>query len=577
MSAIDTKALESNFENWIQERTPTLNKSKAFEIYSIEQILKDSDLSDDELRAGHFGGGDDGGIDGMFLFINRVLILDETPLPDPALTVELVLIQAKYHKSFEEEAVEKLHSFARDLLTYSKPVAKLTYLNSFVRDAIERFRDKYAAVMGSPHTLKVSFHYTTKSINDPNPKVRARVENLKKYVRTQLSAAAVSFDFWDCARMLTSARAIPRQDVVIEIMDHFSTHDGSVVCLVKLDNFAAFLTDDRGNLKTSILEPNVRDYQGKGNPVNADIRATLNDTAAKEEFWWLNNGITVLAEKCPIAGNKMTVVKPEIVNGLQTSHEVFEVYRNKHKDDRTILLRVIIAPDSRTRNKIIKATNSQTAVNPVSLHATDRIHFDIEDRFRLYGLFYDRRKGEYKRLKKPISKIVSIRALAQSLMAALLQRPSDARARPQSLLNNASTYAQIFDETYNRDVYATCILLDRQVDEFLSQSSLSRDEKRDIRYYVSMLTACDLTKSPKPSVSQLVSVIDACKTPIGNSVLTTYKDIALKAYKRLGGTDKVAKGSDLQKRLLAKAKRLWKPEKTKKLRLQRVRRKLRRR
>src|SRR5436309_13338866 len=95
-------------------------KYKDFRIYSIEQILKDADLSDDEMRAGHFGGGGDGGIDGMFLFINRTLILDETPLPDPALAVELVLIQAKYHNSFEEGAVEKLDSFARDLLDYSK-------------------------------------------------------------------------------------------------------------------------------------------------------------------------------------------------------------------------------------------------------------------------------------------------------------------------------------------------------------------------------------------------------------------------------------------------------------------------
>src|SRR5260370_15008366 len=165
MSAIDVKALESNFETWIQERAPTLPKSKAFEIYSIEQMLKDSDLSDDELRAGQFGGGDDGGIDGMFLFINRTLILDETPLPIPALAVELVLIQAKYHNGFEEEVVEKLHTFSRDLLTYSKSVAKLTYLNSFVRDAIDRFRKKYAAVMGSQHTLKVNFHYTSKSLN----------------------------------------------------------------------------------------------------------------------------------------------------------------------------------------------------------------------------------------------------------------------------------------------------------------------------------------------------------------------------------------------------------------------------
>jgi hypothetical protein len=58
MSAIDIKALEANFTKWREDRAPTLAESKAFEVYSIEQILKDADLSDDEMRAGHFGGGE---------------------------------------------------------------------------------------------------------------------------------------------------------------------------------------------------------------------------------------------------------------------------------------------------------------------------------------------------------------------------------------------------------------------------------------------------------------------------------------------------------------------------------------
>jgi hypothetical protein len=92
MSQIDINALESNFAKWRQDRAPDEKEFKAFEIYSIEQILKDSDLSDDDIASGNFGGGDDGGVDGMYLFINRNLILDETQLPDPAITVELVII-----------------------------------------------------------------------------------------------------------------------------------------------------------------------------------------------------------------------------------------------------------------------------------------------------------------------------------------------------------------------------------------------------------------------------------------------------------------------------------------------------
>ena len=516
--------------------------------------IKGCDLSDDEINSGRLGGGDDGGVDGMYLFINRVLIQDETAVPESAITVELVIAQAKYAKAFTEVTIQKLHTFCADCFDWSKPVDSFTYLNSSVKEAIARFREKYDQVLASQHSLKISFHYTTKSDYPPDPKIVARVEALKTYVKTQISGAIVEFNYWGCAKLLASARAIPRQDAVIEATTQFSTNDGSVVCLVKLNSFAAFLTDEDGNLKTSILEPNVRDYQGAGSPVNKEIRATLNDTATKVDFWWLNNGITVLAEKCSITGNKITITKPEIVNGLQTSHEVFEAFRGNpsRKDDRNILLRVIVAPEERNRNSIIKATNSQTPVSPVSLRATDRLHFDIEDRLKLYGLFYDRRKGEYKRLKKPISKIISIGSLAQSVMAILLQRSADARARPQTVLNREDLYNQIFNDHYNRDFYAACILLDRQVLTFVNaQTTLAREVKVDIRYYVTMFVACELSKNAAPDANAIAGIIEICKKPIDSAIMTEALKLVCNEYASLGGTDKVAKGPELQTRLKA--------------------------
>src|SRR6185312_10240882 len=147
MSEIDVKALETNFAKWRQDRAPEEKESDAFEVYSIEQILKDGDLSDDEINSGRLGGGDDGGVDGMYLFINRVLILDETLVPESAITVELAIIQAKYAKAFSETAIQKLHTFCTDCFDWSKPVDSFTYLNSSVKEAIARFREKYDKVL----------------------------------------------------------------------------------------------------------------------------------------------------------------------------------------------------------------------------------------------------------------------------------------------------------------------------------------------------------------------------------------------------------------------------------------------
>jgi len=60
----DIKGLEANFEGFKGDRYPSVSVSDAFERFAARQILKDADLSDDELESGILGGGDDGGVDG---------------------------------------------------------------------------------------------------------------------------------------------------------------------------------------------------------------------------------------------------------------------------------------------------------------------------------------------------------------------------------------------------------------------------------------------------------------------------------------------------------------------------------
>ena len=175
MSAHEVKLFEANFNVWKTDRAAGLTESKAFERYVIEQVLKDFDLSNDAIESGDCGAEDDGGVDAVYLFMNKTHIALETPPVVPAGPIELHLIQAKYEKGFAETAVQKLESFAKDLLSYDKSVDDLKYLNSKARDAIRNFRDKYNdEVMGNPHTLSVVFHYGCKAA------VRAEVGKLNQ-------------------------------------------------------------------------------------------------------------------------------------------------------------------------------------------------------------------------------------------------------------------------------------------------------------------------------------------------------------------------------------------------------------
>jgi hypothetical protein len=558
MSELDIKALEANFEGWWKERAPELPKSDAFERYAIELIFRDLDPSDDEMASGWTGGGDDGGIDGIYFLVNRRFMPDEYKLPEDVSSVELHLVQAKNETGFGETPIEKMQLFVDDLLTYSKPVSSLTYYNQKVRDRIENIRSMYEAIIGRPHSLSVIFWYATKSDQDPNPKVKQRVENLKQRVVAHVSSAKPVVNFLN-ARALTAAfRSPPSKTAVLNIVQHMMCHDGSVVCLARLNDFATFLTDKDGSLREYILEPNVRDYAGKYNPVNRDIRSAI-ESSDIPEFWWLNNGITILADKCGVAAGKAEIDSPELVNGLQTSHELFN-YFSEHKkaDIRNVLVRIILPPDEQMRRKITKATNNQTPVNPLSLRATEDIHFDIEELLRLYGVFYDRRKGEYRRLRKPISQIVSIKELAQAVIAVVLQKPDDARARPMSILGTDNGYQSVFDVNAKREIFLSSILLDRKVVAYLaSREDLTRDAKNDIRFYMDTWLASRLSNKKRPSKADIAALSESVKQALPKDALDVCCDEIFSIYVKHGGSANAAKGTEMAASLMAKLEEMY--------------------
>jgi hypothetical protein len=303
MSVWDIKGLETNFEGFHKERYPKHNQADAFERFAARQILKDADLSDDEVEFGILGPGDDGGADGMYFFVNRVLIQDETDLPEEALTAELCILQAKFETGFTEVAITKFEAFAKDLLDHSRDVDEMVHLKAEVREAIHRFRDCYTKILGSSHSMTVRFAYATKSDQNPNPKVVKRAQSLEKYIKQQLSDAKVSIEYWGAQKMLAAARSTPSAQSALDISKQFTADDGSAVCLVKLGSLATLLRDEHGDMRRSMLEPNVRDYQGTKNAVNKAIRQSLGE-AATSEFWWLNNGVTILATKNVLKGLK---------------------------------------------------------------------------------------------------------------------------------------------------------------------------------------------------------------------------------------------------------------------------------
>lgn len=260
----------------------------------------------------------------------------------------------------------------------------------------------------------------------------------------------------------------------------------------------------------------------------------------------MNNGVTVVATKATHSGKALTIEDPQIVNGLQTSQEIYRYFNsaNTETEGRNLLVRVLVPAKGETRDRVIKATNRQTPISAASLRSTDKIHRDIEEYLKAFGLYYDRRKNFYKNEGKPIEAIISIGHLAQAVMSITLQRPNTARARPSSLLKNDEDYRSLFSEQHPIQMYLVCAKLARSVEAFLKRDDLDLEAKdrNNLRFYVAMHVGAIVAGKPRASAQDVAGIsVDM----ITDDALMASFEAVRAAYQGLGRTDQVAKGSEL--------------------------------
>src|SRR5205085_3142618 len=204
--------------------------------------------------------------------------------------------------------------------------------------------------------------------------------------------------------------------------------------------------------------------------INQDIQKTLENknTSSVEDFWWLNNGVTILATYATVIGKEISLENVQVVNGLQTTETIYHHFsKGNLKDDRAILLKIILVSEDSTRARIIKATNYQNTVDLASLRGLDKIQRDIEHFLADYGWFYDRQKNFYKNLGKPAERIISISYLAAAVRAIALRDPAKSQRQRSRSLRDEEVYAQVFNPRWDLKVYLASVEITRAVETVL--------------------------------------------------------------------------------------------------------------
>jgi hypothetical protein len=173
---------------------------------------------------------------------------------------------------------------------------------------------------------------------------------------------------------------------------------------------------------------NVRGYLGIDvSKINKAIEKTA--TRQPELFWFLNNGITIIADKVEKrdSGGKvrMHMWNPQVVNGQQTVRTLSGAVPNSS----TVLVRLIrlAKPEAELGitgvvGQVVSATNRQNPIKQADLMANDAEQVRIEREFRSRKYAFARKKQDPKEFNQKAYLSIKVKRedLANALSATLL-------------------------------------------------------------------------------------------------------------------------------------------------------------
>lgn len=467
---MNNRIINSYVENFCGQNDFDSNK---FLLFSTYQICKKHNLDENMLIDCVVEGGGDGGLDSIVALVDKKYIysLDEfneyAEQINENSRIDLYFIQAKETNGIKETAFMKIKDVFEKLLVSNSITEELRIQYNQV--LIEKFElINEIIIKSSPKTnniyINVAYAYTGNLDKDSiSIGTKNQINSIKKLVSdtTYINEANISVDIFDSNKLINIANKSIQKDYIIKYktifkMNYRSDSENGFVMNMSIKDYYNLITQDN-EIIDILFEGNIRDFEGQTVEVNKNIKNTLEEVY-DADFWWLNNGITMIVDSyTPLPNDSAKVVNPIIVNGLQTSYTIFNYFKENidklENEDRNILLKIVNTDSINISDMIISSTNRQNAVKPAQLKATDPIQKDIEQLLLKNGIYYERRKNYYKNRGIDKHKIVTLENLAQYLESIYYGNCSGARNNPTTLLKSEKLYNKLFNNSINPNIY----------------------------------------------------------------------------------------------------------------------------
>jgi hypothetical protein len=553
MARNDIVLLDSLLEKSKEQLGLEKEESEIFELFVFDQILKDYDLSFEELESGWTDGGNDGGIDGFFVFVDSRTATPESHQyalkKSPEVAVHI--FSTRRSPRFEQQPLDTLIGSLSEIFDLGLKDADLKYpYNESVLQQRKLFSNVYIALADRQPNLNIQMHYCSRGeTKQVALNLKSRAETLRSLLNDLFSNAQVNVEFIGASELLASARKQRDFTLRLPYIESYISREGqNYILLCTLSSYYQFITDEQGKLRRYLFESNIRDYLGEV-LINRDIQDTLSrfESPHLGDFWWLNNGVTVLGTNAYVAGKEICIENVQIVNGLQTTETIYRFFlAEKAVDDqRAILVKIILAADDETRARIIKATNYQNTVDLGSLRGLEKIQRDIEDFLVDHGWFYDRRKNYYKNEGKPAERIISVPYLASSVRAIALGDPARSQKARSRQLRDDKVYNQIFNKSWDLRVYLASLKITRAVEISLkTRRKVWNTPPIALVHYIGYVYTCQCLKKANYNPDEVAILAE---TPPTEKQVLSIRDELQNATKKFHAPGRTYRGIKLNK------------------------------
>jgi hypothetical protein len=467
---------------------PARRASNAFCALCVATLL---DLDLDEAVASLTDGGEDGGIDAIHVSSLR----DDQPL--------VTLFQAKYEQktlegrhAFPASEIPKLIETIRTIFDPGKPLAKMRDIEVVVEEIRSRMRE------GAIPAVRVVL-----CNNGP----RWGADGDARIEAAGFGDDEVQWQHLNHRRLVSFLRAQKSIDTMLDF-DGAAHHEDVSFRRVFVGKVPvatiAELMNEHGD---GLLDRNIRRFLGMSNRVNSRIAQTLLSPEDRSNFYFYNNGLTMICRKLSFSSLRQAhfQVKVEglqIINGGQTCKTIQQVLGESFDRDEyantSVMVRLYQLDDADHRfgHAITYATNDQTPVELQDLRANDEIQQQLTLDLKGLGYVYKTKRDSQPADEKTIT---STRA-AIAVLTVLRRQPHLARFAESRLFD--SYYRRIFTKDLNgaQVVLATRIFAD--VHEAVSPVARAAAAKVFLPYathYIAMLCG-DLLLRSNPTAPQAV-------------------------------------------------------------------------